>query len=151
LRQLVDERVLRRRVGQIGQVRTANHVRDEGSKGVRVRKHDGRLLNRCLDVLEPGIGEPSGGRLRVGELPRLGPLREVGREPRLTPQHVGAVMDTREIPGAPTLRHQVPAWLQRIVKTPEETLVIEHPVKRRGAEHRIGLLPNGQCRCVGDE
>jgi len=140
LRQPVDERVLCRRVGQIGQMRTADHVRDERSKRLRVRKHDGRLFDGCVDVLEASIGEPLRGRLRIGKLPRLRPLREVGRELRIAHQHVGAVMDAGEVPCAPALRHQLAARLQRNVKTPEETRMIEHPVKRRGAEHRIGLF-----------
>jgi len=51
-------------------------------------------------------------------------------------------MDAGEVPCAPALRHQAAARLQGIVKTPEETWVIKHPVKRRGAEHRIGLFAN---------
>ena len=54
------------------------------------------------------------------------------------------MMDAREIPRAPALSHQTPTRLQRIVKTSEETWVVEYPVKRCGAEHRIGLLEDCQ-------
>lgn len=60
-------------------------------------------------------------------------------------------MDACQILRPATLRHKATARLQRVVQAAEEPRMIEHSVKRGGAEHGVSLLAEGQRRCVRDE
>ena len=122
------------------------HELDEGRA---IRLHDRRRGHAGGDVGEPGGGEPRPRRLGIGELPRLGPVREVRRVGRRAHQGRRALVLPLEVGAAAALRHQPPAGRQRGEQAAEQPIVIEHPVERRGAEDGVGAAGDRQRRGVG--
>jgi len=129
---------------------TENDCRYEIGERDGVWKYDRRRLEAHIDMVESRATEPLISRFDRRKLPRVFPVFEKPDELVRLLQIVGAAMNSGEVWTAAALGVKSPATLQNSVKLCEEPVVIQDPVKGRGAEHDVERSGKGQCRDIGE-
>ena len=111
--------------------------------------HDGRRLEARDDIGEPCIRETPSGRCRFCILPRPSPATKIRLELGTLADKRAPVVQPLDIWTAAALGNEAAARLQGRKDASKERRVVEHPVKRGRAEHRIGTPRNRQRRSIG--